>query len=513
MRLTRCIHRLADTVGAKAATSCNGRSRSWSEFANRVSRLADGLRRLGVNLEDRVAILSLNSDYYLESFFGVLWAGGSLVPLNTRWSIPENQYALDDSGTMVLIVDDNFSSAAVELQKQCSGIRHVISTGTAPIPDGWIAYDQMLDTATPCEDANRGGEDLAGIFYTGGTTGVAKGVMVPHRGLLSSAISTLAPAGYDDESVVLHIAPMFHMADVSQSVASTQVGSLQVMQESFQPKRVLEAIEHHRVTHLPLVPTMLKALVEHPEWNRHDLSSLQRICYGGSSITESLLKTAMERLGHCEFVQFYGQTELSPIATVLESKFHALTGPYSGHLQSAGRTSIANEVVVVDPQGQPVATNVVGEITVSGPVTMLGYWNKPEETSHALVNGWVHTGDAGFLDENGFLYIVDRMKDIIISGGENIYSAEVENALAKHPSILGCVVIGVPDEQWGESVCAIVMLRDGIQTTAEELIAHCRNLIAHYKCPRTIRFRSEPFPVSGAGKLLKRLLRQEYGGL
>lgn len=513
MQLTRCIHRLASTMGARAATSCNGRSQTWSEFSDRVARLADGLRRLGVSPEDRVAILSLNSDYYLESFFGVLWAGGCLVPLNTRWAIPENQYALDDSGTTVLIVDDNFASTALELQGQCRGIRHIISTGTAPIPDRWTAYDQMVAAATPCADANRGGEDLAGIFYTGGTTGVAKGVMVPHRGLLSSAISTLAPAGYNDESVVLHIAPMFHMADVSQSVASTQVGSLQVMQDSFQPKRVLEAIERHRVTHLPLVPTMLKALVEHPEWNRHDLSSLQRICYGGSSITESLLKTAMERLGHCEFVQFYGQTELSPIATVLESKYHALTGPYSGHLQSAGRPSIANEVVVIDPQGQPVAHDVVGEITVSGPVTMLGYWNKPEETKHALVDGWIHTGDAGFLDENGFLHIVDRMKDIIISGGENIYSAEVENALAKHPSILGCVVIGVPDEQWGESVCAIVLLRDGLQATAEELIAHCRGLIAHYKCPRTVRFRSEPFPVSGAGKLLKRVLREEYGRL
>lgn len=512
MQLTRCIHRLAATIGEKTATSCNGRSRTWREFADRISRQADGLRGLGVNPGDRVAILSLNSDYYLESFFGVLWAGGSLVPLNTRWAIPENQYALEDSGTTVLIVDDNFSRAALDLQEQCRGIRHIISTGKGAIPDRWIAYEQMLDAAKPCADAHRGGEDLAGIFYTGGTTGVAKGVMVPHRGLLSSAISTLAPAGYDDESVVLHIAPMFHMADVSQSVASTQVGSLQVMQESFQPKLVLEAIERHRVTHLPLVPTMLKALVEHPDWKHYDLSSLRRICYGGSSITESLLKTAMERLGHCGFVQFYGQTELSPIATVLESKYHALTGPYCGHLQSAGRTSIVNEVVVIDPQGQPVAPDVVGEITVSGPVTMLGYWNKPEETRQALVNGWIHTGDAGFLDENGFLHIVDRMKDVIISGGENIYSAEVENALAKHPSVLGCVVIGVPDEQWGESVCAIVLLRDGIQATAEDLVAHCRSLIAHYKCPRTVKFRREPFPVSGAGKILKRLLRQEYRG-
>lgn len=510
MQLTRSIHRFAAIGGKRIATICDGRANTWSEFADRVARVARGLRDLGVGTGDRVALLSLNSDYYLEYFFGAMWAGGCIVPLNTRWSVQENRYAIDDAGAVVLVVDDHFLGAGQQLRGQCGLVRHLIHAGAGSTPQEAVSHRCLVEDSKPCVDARRGGEDLAGIFYTGGTTGLPKGVMVPHRGLISSSLSLLPSTRLNEDSVLLHIAPMFHMADTSFGVATTLAGGSHVMLSGFQPVEVFQTIERHRITTLPLVPTILKILIEHPEWDKFDLSSLSCIGYGGAPITETLLRDSMARLGQCRFVQCYGQTELSPIATLLEPQYHTLEGPDSGHLQTAGRATTMSEVMVIAPNGNPAAPGEVGEITVAGPMAMLGYWNKPEETRNALVDGWVRTGDAGFLDTDGFLHVVDRLKDMIISGGENIYSVEVENALAKHPSVSSCVVIGLPDPVWGEAVLAVVVLRDGMTATESELIEHCRDLIGHYKCPRSVKFRDGMFPLSGAGKILKRLVRDEY---
>jgi acyl-CoA synthetase (AMP-forming)/AMP-acid ligase II len=492
------------------ATLFGDRSRSWAEFGERVARLAGGLRGLGVGAGDRVAILALNSDRYLEYYVAVPWAGGVVVPLNIRWSAAENVYSLNDSGASVLLIDDAFLKLAPAILAEATAIRAVIHIGDGPPPAGMEGYEALIAGSTPVPDAGRGGEDLAGIFYTGGTTGFPKGVMLPHRSLWASAAAMIDSVGIDRESLYLHAAPMFHLADGAMTMGMLGVGGTHAIIPAFHPEHVLAAVERYRVSHLLLVPTMIHMTVTHPKLASADLSSVRYLLYGASPIPEALLVHAMRAMPTCRFVQAYGQTELSPVATFLTWDYHTVEGPKAGKLASAGRAALCCELEVVDPEGREVARGTVGEVRVRGPNTMLGYWNKPEQTAAAMRHGWVHTGDAGRMDEEGFVYIVDRVKDMIVSGGENVYSAEVENAVAKHPAVSQCAVIGVPHEKWGEAVHALVILKPGERASAEDIIAHCHTLIANYKCPRSIEFRAEPFPLSGAGKVLKRELRKSY---
>jgi long-chain acyl-CoA synthetase len=256
---------------------------------------------------------------------------------------------------------------------------------------------------------------------------------------------------------------------------------------------------------------MIQMLIEHPEFRNYDTSSFTKILYGASPITESLLDRALVAFPQSEFIQAYGMTELSPLATVLHGQNLKGEGRKLGRHRAAGRATYAVEVQIVDAEDRPVPHGTVGEITARGPNVMLGYWNRPEETAQALRGGWMHTGDGGYMDEHGFVYVVDRVKDMIISGGENIYSVEVENAVARHPAVQQCAVIGIPSKEWIETVHAIVVPHPGQTLTADEIIRHCRSLIAHYKCPRSVEIRSEPLPLSAAGKILKRELRDEYG--
>ncbi len=486
------------------------RTRRWDEFGSRVARLAGGLRSIGVEPGDRVAILALNSDRYLEAYAAVPWAGAVVVPLNTRWSAAENIYAINDSGAEVLLIDDAFAPLAASILAGTS-VRGVIHIGDAPAPAGMTPYEHLIENSAEIPDAERTGENLAGIFYTGGTTGFPKGVMLSHRSLLASG-SACATCGFEltPNSVYLHAAPMFHLADFGGAVATLLAGGQHAVIPAFSAERVLAAVEQYRVTHLLLVPTMIHAVVAHPKVATTDLTSLEVVTYGGSPIPEAVLRQAIRSLHGCRFLQAYGQTELSPVATLLPHEYHTFDGPQAGKLGSAGRVLPYCELQVVDTEDAEVPRGTVGQIRVRGPNTMLGYWNKPEETAATLRDGWVYTGDAGRLDEDGFLYVVDRVKDMIISGGENIYTVEVENACVKHPAVSQCAVIAVPDENWGEAVHAIVILKDGEQISCDELIAHCHRLIAGYKCPRSIEFRREPFPLSGAGKVLKRELRARY---
>jgi acyl-CoA synthetase (AMP-forming)/AMP-acid ligase II len=487
------------------------RARCWDEFAARVARAAGGLRSMGVEPGDRVAILALNSDRYLEAYAAVPWAGAVVVPLNTRWSAAENIYAIKDSGTTILLVDDAFAAVAVSILAGTSSVRAVIHLGDATAPAGMTPYEQLIDRSAEVSDAERTGENLAGIFYTGGTTGFPKGVMLSHRSLLASAAACTS-SGFElaRDSVYLHAAPMFHLADFGGTLATLLAGGQHAAIPAFSAERVLAAVEQHRVTHLLLVPTMVQALVAHPKVPSTDMTSLEVVMYGGSPMPEAVLRQAMQALHGCRFLQVYGQTELSPAATLLAPEYHTFDGPRAGKLASAGRALSYCELQVVDTEDAEVPRGTVGQIRVRGPNTMLGYWNKPEETAATLRDGWVYTGDAGRLDEDGFVHVVDRTKDMIISGGENIYTVEVENACVKHPAVSQCAVIAIPDDNWGEAVHAIVILKDGEQISCDELIAHCHGLIAGYKCPRSIEFRSEPFPLSGAGKVLKRELRARY---
>lgn len=510
MGITQCVNRAVQQDHAGIVTRFGRRTRRWGEFAERVARLAGGFRALGVEPGNRVAILALNSDRYLEFYAAVPWAGAAAVPLNTHWSPPESIKALNDSGATVLMVDDAFASKAEAIVAGAGSVRAVIHMGDAAAPSGMTSYEHLIERAAPIPDAGRTGDDLAGIFYTGGTTGFPKGVMLSHRSLWASAAAAASVVAWRRDDVALHVGPMFHLATFSAVMGTLLIGAQHVIIAVAEPERVLEAIAQNRVTTVVLVPSMIRLLLTHPKVTMTDLSSLRYLIYGDSPMPEALLREAMRALPACQFVQVYGQTELSPIGTILTPEYHTFEGPRVGKLASAGRAAACCEVQVVSAAGVAVPAGTVGEIRVRGFNTMLGYWNMPEETAARLRDGWVYTGDVGRMDEDGFLYVVDRKADVIVSGGENVYTTEVENACASHTAVSQCAVIGIPDEQRGEAVHAIVILKDGQHVSAEDLVAHCRGVIAGYKCPRSVEFRVGPLPMSALGKVLKRELRKPY---
>jgi long-chain acyl-CoA synthetase len=303
---------------------------------------------------------------------------------------------------------------------------------------------------------------------------------------------------------------MFHLANGAGMYCMLLTASTNAIIKAFSPGAVAQAVERFRVTDVLLVPTMIQMFVDQPGIEEWDLSSLRQILYGASPISEALLDRAMARLPGVRFVQAYGMTELSPIATVLMPEEHVGAGRAKGRHRSGGRAALGVEVKIVDTEDRPVAPGTVGEIVVRGDTVMMGYWNRPEETAKAVVDGWMHTGDGGYMDEDGFVYVVDRIKDMIITGGENVYSTEVENVVAQYPGVLQCAVIGIPEARWGEAVHAIVVVKAGTTVETVDLINFCKERIAGYKCPHSVDVRTDPLPMSGAGKILKRELRRPF---
>ncbi len=509
MNVTHGLRRVLQLAPGGLATACGDRRRTWREVGDRVARLAAGLGALGAAPGERVAILALNSDRYLEVYLATAWAGAAIVPLNIRWSLAENEDALRDCRPKVLLFDKTFATVALALGQALPGLELVYADDGEP-PGNAAHYEDLVELSQPISDAMRASGELAGIFYTGGTTGRSKGVMLSHGNLMANALNSLAEFPSSGHSVYLHAAPMFHVANAGGMYTLLLRGGANVMIPAFTPEGVMAVVEKERVTDTVLVPTMIQMLADHPKIGAYDLSSLARVSYGASPISEAVLRRAIAALPHTQFRQAYGMTELSPVATVLHWEDHIGEGFAKGRHRSAGRPTYDCEVRIVDPHGQPVPAGVVGEIVVRGDNVMMGYWERPEETAKALVDGWMHTGDGAYMDEDGFVTIVDRVKDMIVTGGENVYSIEVENALAQHPAVAQCAVIGVPDEEWGEQVHAVVVPRSGAQVSADELIAFAKARIAHYKCPRSVEIRETPLPLSGAGKILKRELRKPF---
>ncbi|MEE4361170.1 MAG: long-chain fatty acid--CoA ligase [Pseudomonadales bacterium] len=482
----------------------------WRSFEARVARLAGGLRSLGLAPGDRVAMLAHNSRRYVEFFYATLWAGGIAVPVNTRWADAEIRHALDDSGARILVADAAHAEMADAQHAAGAALDHRVLAEDAGIErGGWQHWERLAD-AEAVADAGRGYDDVACLFYTGGTTGRSKGVMLTHANIIANSLTAMLNMDIRADTVHLHVSPMFHVAGGARLFSVTLAGGTHVVLPRFEVDAFLDAIERERVTLTIIVPTMLNRLVHHPDLEARDLSSLRLLSYGASPMPEALLRAAMERLPGVRFLQSYGMTELSPVVTVLPPEFHVFEGPNAGYTASAGRPVYNADVMIVGENGTPCATGEIGEICVRGPMVMKGYWNQPELTAEALRGGYMHTGDAGYLDARGFLFIVDRIKDMIVSGGENVYSAEVEDAIYLHPDVAECAVIGIPSETWGEAVHAVVVPRAGRTLEAEQVIEHCRARIAHFKCPRSVEVRAEELPKSGPGKILKTELRKPW---
>ncbi len=509
MYLTQGLHRSVQQSPEQIATRYAERSQTYRQLHDRVARLAGALQTLGMKTDARVSMLSLNSDRYLEYFLGVWWGGGVVNPVNIRWSVPEIVYSLDDCESGILIVDDQFLSMAPAIAATAQRRPVLIYAGERDTPAGMHSYEQLITDATPVPDAFRGGNDLAAIMYTGGTTGKPKGVMQSHLNLWSSAVMRMAEFRDYGKTVSLHAAPLFHTAAMARAVGHFIAGDTHVVLPTFDAGAALAVIERHQVEEVLLVPTMLQAVLEHPDFARRSLGSLKRIYYGASPISATVLDRALEALPGIEFFHAYGLTEASPLVSVNPPVNHSTANRASGLYRSVGRPSLGVTVRVVGPDGAELPRNCVGEIVVLGPNVMHGYWNKPAETAEALRDGWLYTGDGAYMDDNGYLFIVDRLKDMIVSGGENVYSAEVENVLARHPDVAHCAVIGIPDTRWGEAVHAVVVARPGTSPSESALREHCKRFIAGYKCPKSIEFR-EAMPLSAAGKILKRDLRTPY---
>jgi acyl-CoA synthetase (AMP-forming)/AMP-acid ligase II len=504
MQLTQGLHRSLQTTPDRPATIFGTRVRTFREQADRVARLAAGLRALGVGVGDRVGILALNSDRYAEYLLAVPWAGGVLNPVNVRWNVAEIAYALNDSRTCCLLVDDSFVAAAEALRDNCPDLEWLVYCGDESTPRGMVNYEELVAAHQPAPDARRCGDDLAGIFYTGGTTGFPKGVMLSHRNMMTSALGSAATGQILPEgSVLLHAAPMFHLADLSVWAVQSIKGGVHVIIPAFKADAVWAAIRDHDVTDVLLVPTMIQMLIDDPSMREYDSTSLRSILYGGSPISQGLLTRVMRLLPEVKLTQAYGITEAGPLVTLLWHKDHH--GP---RLTSAGRAAPHTQIKIIDESGGEVSTETVGEICVRGDNIMRGYWNRPDETAAVLVDGWYRTGDGGYLDAQGFLHIVDRIKDMIITGAENVYSAEVENALSTHPSVAASAVIGLPSDLWGETVHAVVVAVPGAHIDPAELQTHVRAQLASYKVPRSVDI-VEQLPLSGAGKVLKRQLRED----
>ncbi len=509
-QVTQFLRRAVQVNARGTATIFADRRQDWASFQDRAARLAGALAGLGCKPGDRIGILALNSDRYLESFFGLSWGGFIFVPINTRLAPPEMVFWLADSGCSALLVDDTFTPVLAQVLPHTPDLRTIVHIGDAATPAGQLSYEALIDGAQPATDAGCRGNDVAGIFYTGGTTGRSKGVMLSHRNIVANAQNTLPATPIGRDTVYVHAAPMFHVADGALTFLVTGFGGTHVFLPRFDPVAFLRIVEEHRVTTTLIVPTMVNMVVHHPEVTTRDLSSLSGVVYGASPMPEAVIRRALEVMPQVRFTQAYGQTEASPVMTLMPPEYHCFEGPLSGRMKSAGRAVLGCEIRIMDENDNEVPRGTVGEICGRGDLVTVGYWKQPDLTAHTMRNGWLHTGDGGTMDDEGFVYIVDRVKDMIVSGGENVYSAEVEAALYDHPAVAECAVIGVPDDKWGERVHAVVRLKAGMAATEAALIATCHAQIAGYKCPRSVTIREEPLPLSGAGKILKTELRKPY---
>jgi len=509
MRLTQMLDGARRRHGDKVAIIDGDRRVTFGELYERSGRCAGLLKGLGVGSEDRVCILALNSHRNLEALFGTVWAGGIAAPLNYRLSLAELVGIVAMVEARVLVVDEEFLALGEQLRAELACLDHLVLIGDRPARPGLVDYEAALAEAEMPSDALRGGEDIATIFFTGGTTGLPKGVMQTHNNLVTSALMYVARWSWTEDMILLGSAPMFHVAAAAVIPPVLLVGGQIVMMAKFDPVGYADLIERHRITFANGVPTMFKMIVDAPGFAARDLTSLTGMNMGGSPMPVDLLKQLVEGFPNCRFYNTYGMTEVTSASTVSDGVTRLALPDQEWQWRTIGWPTPLTEVRIFGPDDRELPPGEIGELRMRGPLVMKGYWRNPAATQAAIGDGWMRSGDLGYADERGNFFLVDRMKDMIITGGENVYSTEVETVIRAMPQVSEVAVVGVPHDKWGEAVHAVVVPWPGIALTGEEVIGFCRERIAGYKTPRSVEVRANALPVSGAGKIAKNVLRAE----
>jgi long-chain acyl-CoA synthetase len=510
LTLSSLLQRTERLYGARTAIRDDEGDLTWAAYVERISRSARMLAKLGVEPGQRFGILCRNCVRHAELIYAAYWAGTIPVPINYRLAPPEIAGMIEDAECRLLAVESTFTNLLDQPPLNAwrsRAIRIAADQSGATLPD----YDVLRDKAEPAAPYEAGEDDEAILLYTGGTTGRGKGVPLTHRNIVSNALQLLHVMSVRDDDIYLHSSPMFHSTDLK-ATALTMVGGGHAYLPEFSPANVIGAISRYGVTIASLVPAMLRRIVEAPEIRQYDTRTLRLISYGTSPIPVELIRRTMQAFPSVDVHQCYGLTETSPILAVLDETDHkrGLDGREE-LLRAAGRPLPGVDIRIVDGDGRTMPIGKTGEVVVRGPQVAKGYHNRPRETAEAFREGWLWTGDIGRIDSEGYLYVLDRKKEMVITGGENVYTLEVEAVLSQHPGISEVAVIGVPDERFGEALFAAIVLLPGSQLSADEIITHCRGHIGGYKIPRRIAF-LDALPKSALGKVLKHDLRRTYGG-
>ena len=480
----------------------------YGEMHARASRVAQALLAQGVGPQDRIAFLDKNGPAYFEVLFGGAQINAVNVAVNWRLAAPEMEYTINDAQAKVLVVGADFRGHLAEFESALQTVKKIVVVGDHPRHESyasWTGARAADDPGLPSAP-----DDVAMQLYTSGTTGLPKGAMLTNANLGTLLPHVSPPWGLDATSVNVIVMPLFHIGGSGWALCGMWHGCHSLLFREFVPADVLAALERHRVTNALFVPAMLQFMAAVPGAAERDYRALRSIVYGASPITNEVLLRSMQTF-RCPFIQVYGLTETTGAITQLDSGDHDPDGPRAGLLRSAGKPYPWVEIRITDSDtGAERPRGEVGELWTRSVQNMKGYWNKLDETARTFApDGWLKTGDAGYMDGEGFIFLTDRVKDMIVSGGENVYPAEVENALASHPDIADVAVIGVPHEKWGETVKAIVVRRPGSDPSVDAIIAHARQRLAHYKCPTSVDF-ADALPRNPSGKLLKRQLREPY---